>query len=90
MGVEWRPAGSDNAFEGVDRKTRQPKWTATRVDLIFSARTRELRALAEAYGCADAQQKFSERLRRRPGLQRDETPIASLTAAQYLLLRRSP
>jgi catalase-peroxidase len=57
MGVEWQPAGSDNAYEGRDRKTRQAKWTGTRVDLVFGSHS-ELRALAEVYGCADAQQKF--------------------------------
>jgi catalase-peroxidase len=57
MGVEWSPAGGDNAFQGRDRKTKAVKWTGTRVDLIFGAHS-ELRALAEAYACADAQAKF--------------------------------
>jgi catalase-peroxidase len=33
------------------------KWTATRVDLIFGSNS-ILRALAEVYGCADAERKF--------------------------------
>ena len=33
------------------------KWTGTRVDLIFGSNS-ELRALAEVYGYADAQEKF--------------------------------
>ncbi|MFZ3006140.1 MAG: catalase/peroxidase HPI [Phenylobacterium sp.] len=57
MGTEWQPAGSDNAFRGVDRHTKAPKWTATRVDLIFGSHA-ELRAQAEVYACADAQAKF--------------------------------
>jgi catalase-peroxidase len=57
MGVEWRATDHENAFEGVDRKTRQKKWTGTRVDLIFGSHA-ELRALAEAYGCSDSQPKF--------------------------------
>jgi catalase-peroxidase len=57
MGVEWRPAGSDNAFEGRDRKTGQAKWTGTRVDLIFGSHS-ELRALAEVYASSDSQEKF--------------------------------
>ena len=57
MGVEWRPAGSENAFQGLDRKTKQPKWTGTRVDLIFGSHS-ELRALAEVYACSDAKAKF--------------------------------
>ena len=42
---------------GLDRKTRQPTWTATRVDLIFGSQS-ELRAQAEVYGMADGNEKF--------------------------------
>lgn len=44
-------------FKGIDRKSGKQKWTASRVDLIFGANS-ELRALAEVYACADAQDKF--------------------------------
>ncbi len=58
MGVQWQPsAGSDDVFEGRDRKTNQVKWTGTRVDLIFGSHS-QLRALAEVYACADAKEKF--------------------------------
>ena len=57
MSVEWMPTGSENAYEGRDRKTKDAKWTATRVDLIFGSHS-QLRAFAEVYGCADAQSKF--------------------------------
>jgi catalase-peroxidase len=57
MKTEWQPAGSDNTFEGRDRKTKDLKWTATRVDLIFGSHS-ELRALAEVYACNDSQEKF--------------------------------
>ena len=58
MNTTWKPTGSDNeAFEGVDRKTGEKKWSATRVDLVFGAHA-ELRALAEIYGSSDAQDKF--------------------------------
>ncbi|WP_158814561.1 catalase/peroxidase HPI [Methylocapsa sp. S129] len=58
MGTEWRAsAGSEAVFEGRDRKTGEVKWTGTRVDLIFGSHA-QLRALAEVYGSADAQQKF--------------------------------
>jgi catalase-peroxidase len=56
MGVEWRATG-ENTFEGRDRKTKAPKWSGTRVDLIFGSHS-ELRALAEVYACADSQEKF--------------------------------
>ncbi|RME01769.1 MAG: catalase-peroxidase, partial [Bacteroidetes bacterium] len=48
---------SKQLFTGTDRKTGAPKWTATRVDLIFGSNA-ELRALAEVYACDDAQEKF--------------------------------
>ncbi|TCV81220.1 catalase/peroxidase HPI [Sulfurirhabdus autotrophica] len=58
MGTEWKPV-SDGAdvFEGRDRKTGEKRWTGTRVDLVFGANS-QLRALAEAYGSSDAQEKF--------------------------------
>ena len=48
---------SQNAFQGVDRKTGAVKFTGTRVDLIFGSNS-ELRALAEVYACDDAKEKF--------------------------------
>ncbi len=57
MGLEWMPTGSENAFEGRDRKTKEAKWTASRVDLIFGSHS-QMRALAEVYGCAGSQTKF--------------------------------
>jgi catalase-peroxidase len=58
LGTTWKGiAGSDDVFEGRDRKTNEVKWTATRVDLIFGSNS-ELRAIAEVYGCADAKEKF--------------------------------
>ncbi|BFT62939.1 catalase/peroxidase HPI [Pseudomonas moorei] len=58
MGVEWKPVSEANEeFEGRDRKTGQPKWTATRVDLVFGSNA-QLRALAEVYATAGAQEKF--------------------------------
>ena len=57
MRTEWQPASSGNAYEGRDRKTKELKWTGTRVDLIFGSHS-QLRAFAEVYACADAQEKF--------------------------------
>ncbi len=58
MGTEWRPVTPDaELFEGRDRRSGRTQWTATRVDLVFGANA-ELRAQAEVYACADAQEKF--------------------------------
>uniref|UniRef100_UPI00286CC99D catalase/peroxidase HPI n=1 Tax=Pseudomonas sp. TaxID=306 RepID=UPI00286CC99D len=58
MGVEWKPVSEANEeFEGRDRKTGEVKWTGTRVDLVFGSHA-QLRALAEVYATADAQEKF--------------------------------
>jgi len=58
MGTTWKAApGADGLFEGHDRATGDLKWTGTRVDLVFGSNS-QLRALAEVYAAADAQQKF--------------------------------
>jgi catalase-peroxidase len=59
MRTEWQPVGSDGVYEGSDRKTKEVKWTGTRVDLIFGSHS-QLRALAEVYACADSKQKFAK------------------------------
>jgi len=58
MNMAWKASGTDNeVYEGVDRKTGEKKWTATRADLVFGSHA-ELRAIAEVYGSADGQEKF--------------------------------
>jgi len=58
MGTAWKAVSDDkDVFEGRDRKSGEKKWTGTRVDLIFGSNS-QLRALAEAYACSDAQAKF--------------------------------
>ncbi|MET0051694.1 MAG: peroxidase family protein, partial [Candidatus Thiodiazotropha sp.] len=58
MNTTWKATDShETEFEGVDRKTGQSKWRATRVDLIFGSNS-ELRALAEVYATADSESKF--------------------------------
>ena len=58
MGVEWKPTSADaETFEGIDRKTGERKWTATRVDLVFGANS-VLRAQAEFYAQDDNKEKF--------------------------------
>ena len=64
MGTEWRPVSdAQDTFEGRERKPSAPggpsapKWTGTRIDLVFGSNA-QLRALAEVYASADAQEKF--------------------------------
>ncbi|SFE71100.1 catalase/peroxidase HPI [Spirosoma endophyticum] len=58
LGITWRATSdAQSVFMGSDRKTGEPKWTGTRVDLIFGSNS-ELRAIAEVYGFADSQEKF--------------------------------
>jgi len=58
MGTQWKAVSQEEQiFEGRDRKSGALMWTASRVDLIFGSNS-ELRALAEVYGSADAQDKF--------------------------------
>jgi catalase-peroxidase len=56
MHTEWQESGS-GLYEGRDRKSQEPRWTGTRVDLIFGSHS-QLRALAEVYASADAKEKF--------------------------------
>jgi catalase-peroxidase len=56
MGTEWTKT-DDNTYQGRDRKTGKPQWTATRVDLIFGSNA-QLRAYAEVYAQKDAGEKF--------------------------------
>ena len=58
MGTQWHPASeAAERFTGIDRKTGQQKWTASRVDLVFGSNA-QLRAVAEVYASAGAGQKF--------------------------------
>ena len=56
MGTVWKPNGA-HTYQGSDRATGRPTWTATRVDLVFGSNA-QLRALAEVYASADAGPKF--------------------------------
>ncbi len=58
LGTTWK-ATTDAAeiFMGSSRTTGEPKWTATRADLVFGSNS-ELRAIAEVYACNDGKEKF--------------------------------
>jgi catalase-peroxidase len=58
MGTEWAVSKDENVYEGHDRKSGDPRWTATAVDLVFGANS-QLRALAEVYAADDAGEKFA-------------------------------
>jgi catalase-peroxidase len=58
MSTEWKATSeAKEVYEGRDRRTGKLRWTATRADLIFGSNS-QLRALAEVYGSADAQEHF--------------------------------
>ncbi|HEY0637059.1 MAG TPA: catalase/peroxidase HPI [Pseudonocardiaceae bacterium] len=58
LDTEWKPAAAgENVFEGRSRTTGEVTRTATAVDLVFGSHS-QLRAIAEVYACADAQEKF--------------------------------
>jgi len=58
MRTEWKPTSKEaDIFEGRERKSGEPRWTATRVDLVFGSNS-QLRALAAVYACADSAEKF--------------------------------
>ena len=58
MGTKWQPSStSEGVFEGRDRSTGEPRWTGTRVDLVFGSNS-QLRAIAEVYACDDSEQAF--------------------------------
>jgi catalase-peroxidase len=58
MNTQWKAISEDNElYMGTDRSTGQPKWTATRSDLVFGSNS-ELRAIAEVYASSDAHGKF--------------------------------
>lgn len=58
MNTQWHSTDdSKYLFDGLDRKSGNVKWKATRTDLIFGSNS-ELRAIAEVYACSDSEEKF--------------------------------
>ncbi len=58
MNTAWKEVSEDKElYIGSDRTNGQPKWTGTRADLVFGSNS-ELRAIAEVYASADAEDKF--------------------------------
>ncbi|RPI15766.1 MAG: catalase/peroxidase HPI [Lysobacterales bacterium] len=57
MKTKWQSSGTEGVYEGRDRGTNDLRWTGTRVDLVFGSHS-QLRAIAEVYASADANEKF--------------------------------
>jgi catalase-peroxidase len=57
MSVSWKPNGTGDSYEGIDRISGEKVRIASRVDLAFGSNS-QLRALAEVYASDDAQEKF--------------------------------
>jgi catalase-peroxidase len=54
----WRATtDAGELFVGSNRATGEPKWTATRADLIFGSNS-ELRAISEIYASSDSKEKM--------------------------------
>ena len=58
METKWAKGSQPGLYDGVDRTTGKPKWTATPVDLVFGSHS-ELRAVAEVYAANDGRDKFA-------------------------------
>ncbi|RZK84225.1 MAG: catalase-peroxidase, partial [Pedobacter sp.] len=60
MNTQWKAADdSRELYNGIDRKSGETKWTATRADLVFGSNS-ELRVIAEVYASSDAKEKFAK------------------------------
>jgi len=58
MDTEWAPSpDTPGGYEGTDRESGERRWSASAVDLVFGSNS-QLRAIAEVYACADADEKF--------------------------------
>ena len=58
MNTTWQASpAADGVFHGRDRATDAPKWTGTRVDLLFGSNS-QLRAVAEVYASDDSKETF--------------------------------
>ncbi len=58
MGTKWEATSRDEeTFVGRDRATGEPRWKASRADLVFGSNS-QLRAIAEVYASDDAGETF--------------------------------
>ena len=60
LSTTWKATNDKGEiFVGSSRISGEPKWTATRADLIFGSNS-ELRAIAEIYASSDSKEKFTK------------------------------
>ena len=57
MSVKWRPNGTGNSYEAIDRVSGERVRSASRTDLVFGSNS-QLRALVEVYASDDSTDKF--------------------------------
>jgi catalase-peroxidase len=58
LGTTWKATNDKGEiFVGSNRTTGEPKWTATRADLVFGSNS-ELRDIAELFASNDSKEKF--------------------------------
>ena len=58
MATSWAPMDESGVlFEGRDRSSGSPRWSATRCDLVFGSSS-QLRAIAEIYAQSDGASRF--------------------------------
>ena len=57
MRTRWQRSAVEGVLEGRDRRTGEPRWTGTVVDLVFGSNA-QLRAIAEVYAADDGHPKF--------------------------------
>ena len=58
LNLQWKKSEKcEHFFEGREHGSDEVKWMGTAVDLVFGSNS-QLRAIAEAYACDDAKEKF--------------------------------
>lgn len=57
MDTTWTATDEPHVYEGRDRSSGLPRWTATPADLVFGSNS-QLRALVEVYASDDAADRF--------------------------------
>ncbi len=57
LDITWKPAAQDDGTFEARNAAGELTWTGSRIDLVFGSNS-ELRAVAEVYASADAQEKF--------------------------------